>query len=264
VREGGPDARKAIGSQLRALGVRPGSVLLVHSSFRAVGPVAGGPRGLIEALLECLGAAGTLVMPSMTDWDDDRVFRPAETPCRQMGILADTFWRMPGVLRSDSPHSFAACGPQAAAITAPHPPELPHGPESPVGVLHHLNGEVLLLGVDHDANTTVHLAEFYAGVPYRIPKYCTVLRGGLPVRVDYREIDHCCQNFRLVGEWLHRRGLERRGRVGNAEARLMRARTVVTTVVAELAADPCRFLCARGSGCGECETAWRSVAANGQ
>ena len=43
------------------------------------------------------------------------------------GIVAQTFWQLPGVLRSDSPHAFAAAGPQAARITAPHPVDVPHG-----------------------------------------------------------------------------------------------------------------------------------------
>jgi aminoglycoside N3'-acetyltransferase len=29
-----------------------------------------------------------------------------------MGVVADTFWRMPGARRSDSPHAFAALGPE--------------------------------------------------------------------------------------------------------------------------------------------------------
>ena len=60
------------------------------------------------------------------------------------------------------------------------------------------------LGVDHSANTTIHLAEFLAGVPYGIPKYYTVLDNGVAVRVDYEETDHCCKNFNVVGEWLGR------------------------------------------------------------
>jgi aminoglycoside N3'-acetyltransferase len=121
--------------------------------------------------------------------------------------------------------------------------------------VHDRDGWVLLLGVDHDADTTVHLAEFYANVPYRIPKFCTVLRDGSPTRVDYLEIDHCCRNFRQVGEWLGKRRLERRGRVGHADARLSRARDIVSTVVEELEQDPYRLLCAAGSGCDECDVA---------
>lgn len=245
--------------QLEFIGVKRGSVLVVHASFRSVGPVAGGPIGLIEALLAAVGTEGTLVMPSLTDWDDDQVFDPTKTPCRGMGIVADTFWRMPGVLRSDSPHSFAAYGPKAAMITAPHPPDFPHGPDSPIGRVHELGGHILLLGVDHDANTTVHLAEYFAGVRYRIPKFCTVLRDGVATRVEYGEIDHCCRNFKQVGPWLRRRGLERRGQVGNAEARLVRSSDVVTTVVQELSQDRNRFLCPQGTGCDQCDVAWNSV-----
>ena len=51
----------------------------------------------------------------MTD-DDEHIFEPERTPCLGMGVVADTFWRLPGVLRSDSPHAFAARGPFAASI----------------------------------------------------------------------------------------------------------------------------------------------------
>ncbi len=93
--------------QLHALGVRLGAVLVAHTTFSMVAPVEGGPHGLIEALLAALGPLGTLVMPSMSD-EDDKPFDVTGTPCRAMGVVADTFWRMPGVLRSDNPHVFAA------------------------------------------------------------------------------------------------------------------------------------------------------------
>ena len=61
---------------------------------------------MIAALQAALGPKGTLVMPSMS-WDDEHPADPRSTPCiEEMGVVADTFWRIPGVLRSDSPHSF--------------------------------------------------------------------------------------------------------------------------------------------------------------
>jgi aminoglycoside N3'-acetyltransferase len=245
--------------QLHRLGVEPGAVLVVHASFRRVGPIEDGPRGLIESLLRAIGPDGTLVIPSMGDWSDEELFDPVKTPCRGMGVVADTFWRLPGVLRSDSPHSFAAYGPQAAAITAVHPADVPHGPDSPIGRAYELDGRVLLLGVHHDADTTVHLGEFFAGVPYRVAKHCMVLCDGVPTRIDYGEIDHCCRNFRLVGDCLAARGLEQRGRVGNTIARLARSRDIVATVVEELKDDTCRFLCAPAARCDECDTARASL-----
>jgi len=73
----------------------------------------------VAALLQAIGPTGTLVMPSMSD-DDQHPFDARTTSCLAMGIVAETFWRMPGVLRSDSPHAFAAVGPEAARITADH------------------------------------------------------------------------------------------------------------------------------------------------
>ena len=95
----------------------------MHCSFSRVGPVENGPAGLIAALQSAVGPGGTLVMPSMTD-DDEHIFEPERTPCLGMGVVADTFWRLPGV-RSDSPHAFAARGPFAASITAPQPADIP-------------------------------------------------------------------------------------------------------------------------------------------
>src|SRR6185295_19137899 len=94
-------------AQLLALGVQPSGVLQVHTSFSRIKPIDGGPAGLITALRNALGKRGTLVMPSMSD-DDEHAFDVRRTPCRGMGIVAETFRQTQGVLRSDSPHAFAA------------------------------------------------------------------------------------------------------------------------------------------------------------
>ncbi len=238
--------------QLKALGIEPGSLLLVHTSLSKVGS---GAHELITALLEVLGNEGTLVMPSMAD-DDDTPFDRTSMPCRAVGLVADTFWRMPSVLRSDNPHAFAAHGPLAPRITQPHPIDIPHGVDSPPGRVFQLNGLVLLLGVGHDANTTLHVAEAIAGVRYRQPKYATVLENGRPKRYEYGETDHCCENFNRLDEWLGDR--QRRGKVGNADARLMLSKDVVATAVERLRRNETVFLHRPGI-CGECDLARNSA-----
>jgi aminoglycoside N3'-acetyltransferase len=228
-------------AQLLESGIAPGGVLLVHTAFSRIGPVEGGPHGLIAALRTALGPRGTLVMPSMSD-DDDHPFDPRRTPCAGMGVVADTFWRAPDVLRSNSPHAFAAVGPHAPGITADHSMDDPHGLNSPVGRVYELNGHILLLGVGHDANTTIHLAESLAGVRYRRRKFATVLDGGRLVRREYDEIDHCCEKFNLVDAWLDAAHGQRRGRVGHGEARFAAARTVVGAVVDRLRENETMFL----------------------
>jgi aminoglycoside 3-N-acetyltransferase len=256
-------SRAEVADQLRALGVQDGGVLLVHTSFRATRPVQGGPVGLIEALRDALGPDGTLVMPSWSG-DDDDPFDPITTPAEpSLGVVADRFWRLPGVLRSDHFHAFAAAGPEAARITSGPLPLPPHIPESPVGRVHDLDGQVLLLGVGHDADTTLHLAELLAYVPYRVPTYCTVLEDGHPVRVDYEENDHCCERFAFADEWLRARGLQSDGRVGHAHARLARARDIVEVALEHLARDPLLFLHPPGAGCEECDRARKSVKRKG-
>jgi aminoglycoside N3'-acetyltransferase len=253
--------REEVAAQLRALGVEEGGVLLVHTSFRAVRPVEGGPRGLIEAIREALGPRGTLVMPSWTG-DDEAIFDPRTTPASaDLGVVADTFWRLPGVVRSDHPFALAAAGPRAERVTADPLPLPPHTPESPVGRVHDLDGQVLLLGVGHDANTTLHLAELLSGVPYRVPKHVTVLREGRPARVEYGENDHCCERFALADGWLRARGLQREGQVGHAPARLARSRDVVAVALERLAGDPLVFLHPPDAGCEECDEARASAAA---
>lgn len=253
-----PIRQATLVQQLLDLGVRPGGVLLVHTAFSQVKPVEGGPTGLISALRHALGLEGTLVMPSMS-YDDEHVFDKTTSPCPEMGIVAETFWRLPGVLRSDNNHAFAATGPLAETITAPHPLDSPHGLDSPVGRVRELGGQILLLGVGHDSNTTIHLCENLAGVRYRRDKYITIPKDGKPTRFDYREIDHCCQNFNLADGWLDERQLQRRGPIGHAKARLVLSRDLVSVVTQRLKQDLTIFLHPIGFD-EECDNAWASLA----
>jgi aminoglycoside N3'-acetyltransferase len=246
-------------AQLSALGVHKGGVLLVHTSFRATRPVEGGPLGLIRALRDALGTDGTRVMPAWTD-DDDAPFDVNETPAAtDLGVVADIFWRLPGVVRSRHPFAFAAAGPLADQINSDPLPLPPHIPESPVGQVHALDGQVLLLGAGHDVDTTLHLAEIVAGAPYRVAKYCTVLEAGDPVRIEYGENDHCCVRFALADVWLRASGLQAEGLVGHAHSRLARSRDIISVAVEQLGRDPLVFLHPEGALCGECDAARASV-----
>ena len=98
-------------------------------------------------------------------------------------------------------------------------------------------------------------AELEAGVTYRRPKSCTVLENGRPRVIEYAENDHCCARFSLVDEWVEDADVQRRGRVGHAEARLVPAREVVRLVVARLRREPFFFLHDDGAGCRQCDEA---------
>jgi aminoglycoside 3-N-acetyltransferase len=127
-----------------------------------------------------------------------------------------------------------------------------------VGRVYEFDGQVLLLGVGHDANTTVHLAECLAEVRYRRDKYVTLLENGIPVRFEYQEIDHCCQHFNRVDDWLEAQKRQRRGLVGHGRARLARSRDVVAVVREQLRANETVFLHPKGVD-EECDEAWESL-----
>ncbi len=256
-----PLSREHLVEQLLQLGVAQGGVLLVHTSFRAVGPVDGGPVGLIDALMTAIGPDGTLVMPSMTGGETP--YDPLTTPTDGMGVVAETFWRMPGVLRGNHPTStFAAIGPEAAAIVAPQPLSPAHGLDSPVGRVLERDGQVLLLGVDHSSNTTIHLAESLAGVPYRTTEEAIVLKNGQPEHITYWETNHCCQHFTRANGWLRTARLQRDGVIGQTPSILVNARALVQVVTERLSEQPTLFLCPRGT-CADCDRAWESVALTG-
>jgi aminoglycoside 3-N-acetyltransferase len=247
-----------IEQQLRALGVRDGAVLLVHTSFRKVGPVEGGPLALIEALKGALGPKGTLVMPTMTD--GETVFDPATTPTHRMGITAELFFRQPDVVRSPHPGaSFAAMGPLAARICAPHPLAPPHGLDSPAGRVYGLGGQVLLLGVEHSESTVMHVAESLAKVPYSVEHPCVVEVDGVAESVMIAETDHCSRRFRQLDAWLDASRLQRTGPVGNSTAKLVEARDPVRVALERLTVDPLVFLCDPAEFCGECAAARASI-----
>jgi aminoglycoside 3-N-acetyltransferase len=238
-------------ADLRGLGVVDGSVVLVHSSLRRLGYVAGGAQAVVDALLAAVGSSGTVVVPAFCgelsepsrwiappvpeSWwpilrEEAPAFDPAVTPTRHMGAIVDCFLRYPEVRRSVHPRdSFAARGPDARAIVDEHPLAFALGEQSPLARIYELDGWVLLLGVDHGNNTSLHLAEYRADLPVtdHIEEGSPVMVDGRRTWVTYPDRAGDDADFAPLGEEFAHTGLERRGPVGTGTGRLMRQRDVV-------------------------------------
>ncbi|MCW6006954.1 AAC(3) family N-acetyltransferase [Micromonospora sp. CPCC 205371] len=255
-----PRTRAALADDLRSLGVRRGSVLLVHSSLKSLGWVCGGPVAVVQALLDALGPDGTLVAPTHTPdntdpagWQHPPVpeswwpvirehtpgFDPAVTPSRWMGLIAETVRTWPGARRSDHPQvSFAAVGPAAGTVVAGHRLDDMLGEHSPIGAVYRLDGDVLLLGVGHDSNTSLHLAEYRQPNPPRKPEGSAVLvPGGGRAWVSWEDVATDEGDFARLGAAFEEAGGARAGDVGDATCRLMRQRPLVDFAVGWLAAS---------------------------
>ena len=108
-------AEKNLTEGLSALGVSPGDVLMVHSSLSSFGRVQGGAETVISALTSRLGEEGTLVMPAFSRFlqNGEDYWDREKTPSL-MGVISETFRRMPGTLRSShAAHSICARGNKA-------------------------------------------------------------------------------------------------------------------------------------------------------
>jgi aminoglycoside 3-N-acetyltransferase len=234
---------EALTTDLVALGIRPGSTLLTHTSLSSIGYAAGGAHAVVLALLDVLGPEGTLVVPThlseLSDpgrwerppvpeawWETIRDHMPAFdsrlTATYGMGAVPDTVRHLPGALRSDHPaYSFSAFGPKAEMVTAGHMLSYGLGETSPLGRLYDLDGDVLLLGVGHMSDTSLHLAEHRSGRCGTIRQAAPILVDGRRHWVEYEELDVDTEDFVEVGAAASAAGLERKGTVGCAAARLL-------------------------------------------
>ena len=253
---GAPLSIDAIRDDLLALGVRSGDTLLVHSSLSTIGWVCGGPVSVIMALESALTVSGTLVMPAHTshvsdpalwcnptvrpDWVDKiretmPAFDPDVTPTRGMGVIPECFRSQADVLRSNHPHdSFVARGPHAGEIVSDHPLQNGLGENSPLGALYDLDAKVLLLGVGHESNTSLHLAEYRARYPNKrdVTNGAPVLVGGKRRWATIRHLDYKVSDFNRIG---HAFAQETRassfGYIGRAQSILFSMRDLVDYAV---------------------------------
>ncbi len=217
---------------LISLGVRPGDLLMVHSSLRSLGFVDGGPETVVDALLQALGPQGTLVVPTFTyptAGNPEFVFDPIHTPS-QMGAISEAVRCRPQARRSiHLAHSIAAIGPLAETI-ATSGGASGWDAESPMRQVFDRNGRYLLLGVPYQNLTAMHLCEVWLGLPYRQPRTSEgrmrqpngsttpLISIGTPPLPG-----HAGSDYNRLGQRMEDAGLVRRGPVGNAIARLLNA-----------------------------------------
>lgn len=245
---------------LRDLGLRQGSRILVHARLDSLGEVTGGAEAVLGALL-AVGQAvvaptftfSAMITPEVGPSDngmdygasaDDNAgamfYHPDLPSDPEMGTLAEALRQAQGALRSEHPLlSFAGIG--AADVLESQSLE---NPLAPIAVLAETDADVILLGVDHTANVSLHHAERVAGrrgfVRWALTPTGVIECPGMP---------GCSNGFPAIAGRLE--GIVRRATLGPITIESFPMRDLLHVASGWMKMDPLALLC-DDEGCSRC------------
>jgi aminoglycoside N3'-acetyltransferase len=249
--------RASLADDLARLSLKPGDLVMVHASLRAIGLVEGGADSVIGTILDTIGPEGTMVMVLGVEIDgyeaicrlpqDEQKAAVAALPpldlstapaLKEVGALAEVFRTWPGVQVVPHPDGrFAAIGADAGRLLKDPPWHDYHGPNSVLDRLCDRQGKILRLGADPETVTMLHLAEYYAGVAdkRRVRRWYNLARpdGQSLVHVDTLDDENGIVDWPgsdyfgdILNEFLAS-GKAQFGRVGRARSELFSANDIV-------------------------------------
>jgi aminoglycoside 3-N-acetyltransferase len=249
--------RREVARDIRALGLPPDAVYLVHSSLRRVGGLEDGPRTLVDGLRDACGSRSTIVVPTFTAGNStttrayrrrtagmsDRQlldeeakipgFHRETTPSQNVGIVAEYIRGEAGSARSNHPQtSFCAVGPYADELVQIHDLECHLGEKSPMRWLYDIDAVVLLIGVGFEVCTCFHLAEYRLEEPAPSRPYRTfVMTGEKRELREFSAPETDDSDFGRIGAEMVGEPFVNVGRIGNAPVLWFRLRAGVDFAV---------------------------------
>ena len=252
---------------IRALQIDPTRPVIVHASLSAFGHVNGGAEALLVALRETFQSImvptftyKTMIIPEVgppdngirygSGRDSNRMAEiyHADMPVdRLMGSLAELLRRQPDARRSAHPilsFSGIRCDLALSFQTLKDPLE-------PIRALMDAAGWVLLMGVDHTVNTSIHLGERLAGRKQFL-RWALTRRGALACP----GFPGCSDGFQDVEPAIGR--YARRVQVGSAQITAIPLIELIRTVREMLGHDPMALLCQRNT-CERCDAVRASI-----
>jgi aminoglycoside 3-N-acetyltransferase len=235
-------------ADLKRMGIAKGDHISVALSFKKIGFVKNGPDAFIDALLEVIGPEGTLMMNTFTlsfplaEINRDYVFDPSAT-VPYTGLVPTTFMKRKDTVRSWHPTcSVAAVGKLSKYLTDGHDehsrPYLPYEKLAKVG------GKHLCIGINDRLVGLRHEAQRRAGL-FVVPTFMGVLYKSLHrlVKVFVWQSPPCNKRLPELVPELERKGIIRRGKIGNASSIVGNANELLEDMSAMLKKDPTLNLC---------------------
>ena len=222
------------------LGIAQGDTLFIHSSFKSLGAIEGGAGTVIAALEAVVGGEGLILMPtfSLLPSREERVasWNVNKTPST-VGWLTEFFRQMPDTHRSDHySHAVAARGKDAKAFVSDHlrregyespwdhhPWGKTYGTHSPMFRAYNANAKLLMIGVDYETSTYIHLVE--------------VIHWNKRL-TDDPQAEYIRLKRPELGEFWEGLGQLKQGKVGDSMCRLFHIKTYVDTLLSEVERNP--------------------------
>lgn len=252
----------------REVGLNPGQPVIVHASLSAVGEIRGGAESVLGALLSITKGVmaptftyKTMITPEVgpennaitygSGKDLNRMaefFLPDMPADPLMGALPEAIRTHAGAQRSSHPIlSFSGINVDEA-IDAQTIEE----PLAPVSILAQQNGIVLLIGVNHTVNTSIHYAERLAGRK-QFTRWALTPQG---VR-ECPRFSGCSDGFEEAAAYLE--PFTRTTTVGNASMRAVQVVPMIQTLVDLIEKQPLALLCGKNDE--RCESIRRELQA---
>ena len=249
------------------LGLGSHSRVIVHASLTSLGEVAGGVKTVVGSLLS---TCGTVIMPTFTyrtmitpsigppdnaieygSVDEENLaaefYHPDMPADPAMSIVAETLRQHPKATRSIHPIlSFTGVNAHEALQV-----QTLEEPLAPIGWLAEYDGDVLLIGVDHTVNTSLHYAERQAGRKQFLRWALTP--SGVVACPFY---PGCADGFQAIVPRLE--GVVRRVLLGKSMVEAIALRDLIHIAVSWMHEDPRALLCDR-FGCERCAATRASV-----
>jgi aminoglycoside 3-N-acetyltransferase len=227
-------------------------LVIAHASLKAFGHIEGGAETMVEALLDSMRG---IIMPTFTymtmlnpeigppgngiTYGSEtslnkmaEMYHPDMPADKMMGILPETLRKHPKAKRSMHPiQSFAGVGADAILNS-----QTIYNPLAPIGALAEQDGWVLLLGVDHRVNTSIHYAEKLAGrlqfIRWALTKDRVVECPGFPGDSE---------GFEAIAPAVEK--YTRRVQIGPALVQAVHLRSLIKVVMDQLQENPFALLC---------------------
>ncbi len=250
----------------REVGLNPGQPVIVHASLSAVGEIRGGAETVLGALLTIAKGVmaptftyKTMIIPEVgpennammygTGKDQNRMaefYLPTMPADALMGKLPEAIRMYPGARRTAHPLlSFSGIHVDDALNA-----QTIEEPMAPIGVLAGQNGIVLLIGVNHTVNTSIHYAERLAGRKQFI-RWALTPQG---IR-ECPGFGGCSDGFEQAAPLLE--SITRTAKIGAATLRAVQLSPMIETLTALIKEQPLALLCGKNDE--RCESVRESV-----